>query len=192
MRPGPSQERIDSDALAERMLARDEHAFREFAEIFGPRLRRLFLAAGVPNYEAEDLAVSCITDIALNVPSYQPGNGGFAKWVWTIAKHKLADYLSNARRSPPLAEGTASDDNKDSRDMPDEAATAAVRKALDQLAQPDQEIVMLRGSDWATFEEIEKILALSPGAARVRYQRALRRLKAILETGSSADLRTKG
>lgn len=191
MRPERRQDGIDPDALAERMLALDEQAFTEFAEVFGARLRRLFLASGLPNYEAEDLAVSCITDIAFKVPYYQPGQGNFAQWVRIVARHKLADYLRSVPRTLPLAEGMAEKEKEDSCDPREEAAAAAVRKALGQLDERDQEIVTLKGSDWATFEEIGRDLALSPGATRVRYHRALKRLAAILAADKRVGMRMK-
>jgi hypothetical protein len=49
------------------MLALDADAYYEVAEVSGSSLRRLFLQSGLPASDAEDLATSCMTDIALKV-----------------------------------------------------------------------------------------------------------------------------
>jgi RNA polymerase sigma-70 factor (ECF subfamily) len=192
VRPDRPQERADSDALVERMLALDEHAFREFAEIFGNRLRFLFMRHFLPVLAAEDLAVSCIANIALKLPSYRPGQGNFAQWVWTIAENELADYYRRARRDLPPAEGMAANREKEPGDSPEEATTAAVREALEQLDARDQEVIMLRAAGESTFDEIGKILGLSPGAVAARHHRALKRLETILEDDRRINMTTKG
>jgi len=82
-----------SEDLAARMIELDEDAFREFAEFFAPKFRAFFLARGLGILDAEDLTITCITDIALKVPRYRPTHGAnFEKWVFTLARHSLADW----------------------------------------------------------------------------------------------------
>lgn len=60
-------------------------------------------------------------------------------------------------------------------------------KALDQIDAMDREIIFLRNFEELSNEEAAAVLCLSKTAASNRYIRALRRLKAILE--SSPTLR---
>jgi len=56
----------------------------------------------------------------------------------------------------------AANREKEPGDSPEEATTAAVREALEQLDARDQEVIMLRAAGESTFDEIGKILGLSP------------------------------
>lgn len=54
----------DFEQLVERMRSVEAEAFREFADHFGPPFRAMFIRRGLTPPAAEDLAVSCISDIA--------------------------------------------------------------------------------------------------------------------------------
>ncbi|MBA2680358.1 MAG: sigma-70 family RNA polymerase sigma factor [Ktedonobacteraceae bacterium] len=57
-----------------------------------------------------------------------------------------------------------------------------LRWALERLAPDDQEIINLTMNYGFRHEEIARILHITPGAARVRYSRALHRLRAAWDT----------
>lgn len=172
----------DIDSLAARMLALEEEAFTDFARVFGPRFRAYFIRRGLPVVDAEDLAVSCVTDIALKIEKYKPvAGGGFEAWVFTLARRALFDWWRERRATEPLPDDLPAP-------LPGEpeegelAVVEAVRDAVAQLPEADQALIELRdlGGEY-TYSEISQQLGLSPQGARVRHFRALKRLKSILE-----------
>lgn len=184
MRPQPSHSKLED--LWQRMVLLEDNAYREFSDLFGWRFRSFFMSRGVPMAEAEDLAVDCVTDVALKVNRYDPEKGRFGAWVYTLARHALADWWRRHRTSLPLSDETAAAEyQRDSiAEEPTERQTDivdAVREAMAQIPEHDQILVRMREleSD-QPYSAIAKRLGIRTGTARVRHHRALRRLKTIL------------
>ena len=74
--PMPALPTNDLENLARQMQEDDEGAFKKFASTFGPQLRGWFFHHGLNRSDAEDLAVSCITDFALKIDRYRPMEKG--------------------------------------------------------------------------------------------------------------------
>jgi RNA polymerase sigma factor (sigma-70 family) len=177
---------IDIEDLARRMSAFDELAFKEFADMFGPRFKALFSRRGLPMAEAEDLSVSCVTDIALKVNKYRPTEGGsFEGWVFTLAHRYLIDWWRARRATVPLPDGLAYIPTSSEEFEPNLNAVFAVRDAMAQLSETDQLLIRLRnlGEEYS-YDEIGRRLGLRADTARVRHFRAMKRLKIILEKDS--------
>lgn len=181
MRVARSAEEVED--LAARMTASDERAYVEFADTYGPRLRAFFMRRGLNSGDAEDLAVSCVTDIALKVDQYHSRKpGGFTAWVFTIARNRLIDRIRARKNTEPLNENLAAPDPPDFDIVPDSDASEAVDEAMAQLSSNDRLVVTLRHIvEEHSYEEIGRKLNISSEAARVRHHRALKRLKSILE-----------
>jgi RNA polymerase sigma factor (sigma-70 family) len=182
MRVARSTEEIED--LAARMAVAEVEAYSEFAVTFGPRLRAFFLRKGVAAGEAEELSVSCITDIALKIDKYKPLRpGGFEAWVFTLARHSLTDWWRSHRGTVPLSDDlTAPAFDDDQGIEPNFIIAVAVREAIAQLAVSDQLLIRMRHLESeSTYAEIGDRLNISPEAARVRHFRAMKRLKTILE-----------
>src|SRR5258708_12778842 len=86
-----------------RLANADSDAFVEFAHAYGPRFRAYFIRQGLDIVEAEDLAASCTTDIALKAARYRPVTGAtFGPSVFTLAPPiSLHSHHNNSRRVPP-------------------------------------------------------------------------------------------
>ena len=169
---------VHLEELVARMTALEDRAYREFAGMFGPRLRSFFLAHGLSISDAEDLAANCVTDIALKVNRYKYVQGGsFKAWVFTLARHALADWWRKHIPTVQLLDDVAADETD-----PNMEVVVAVREAVAQLPETDQSIVMLRDlAEEHTYAEIGELLSIRPGTVRVRHFRALKRLESILE-----------
>jgi RNA polymerase sigma factor (sigma-70 family) len=180
---------INMEDLAQRMSTLDETAFSEFSDIFGPRFRRHFVKRGLNITDAEDLSVSCITDIALKANQYPPANGNFEGWVFTLARHYLVDWWrSRQQLSAHLSDDLPLETPEAETVEPNREVVSAVREAMENLSEGDQQIIRVRDLEGAsTFAEIGKELKITAGAARVRHLRALARLEALLDRDSRIE-----
>jgi RNA polymerase sigma-70 factor (ECF subfamily) len=172
----------DIDGLATRMGALEEEAYNEFAHVFGPRLRAFFIRRGLTETDAEDLAGSCVTDIALKVNKYrQLTEGGFAAWVFTLARRALSDWRRTYRPTEPLSDDFAAPSVEGDGEA-DLSAVQAVQEALSQFSELDRSLILLRNlREEQTYSSLGKLHGISEGAARVRHFRALKQLRTILE-----------
>jgi len=165
------------------MQDNQEPAYQEFARTFGPQLRRWFQRHGLTPADAEDVAVSCITDIALKVDRYRPKEGGsFTGWVFALARHALADWGRKRAVTVQFAEGSQQvmPEPSEPDDRWSEPAEA-VRAALERLSDRDRSLIHLRYlHETLGYEEIGERLGIKAGTARVGVFRALERLERIL------------
>ena len=176
----------ETEALAARMAATEQSAFKEFSDEFGPRLRAFFISKGLRAGEAEDLAVSSVSDISRKVEKYERReNGSFEAWVFTIARRLLSDWRKKHPEYRPLPEGAPSDEPVTEKSPRHQAALRAVNEAYEGLSETDQMILQLRHlEEERTFAEIGEVLGITDVAARVRHNRAIAHLKAKLTDDS--------
>jgi RNA polymerase sigma-70 factor (ECF subfamily) len=100
-----------------------------------------------------------------------------------IGGNVLKDFgrKSGRRQTMPLDESV-----RDSRGDPHEHAEATeaeslVAQGLKQLTRLQREVFLLRAQQGLEYDEIAAALATTPGAARVHYHHAVRRLKEIVQ-----------
>lgn len=62
-----------------------------------------------------------------------------------------------------------------------------VEQAIEKLDDADREVILMRHYEHLTNLEIAEALGLNPPAASMRYLRAVRRLRVVLEQGENAD-----
>lgn len=182
----------EMEGLAARMAASEELAYVEFSDTFGPRLRAFFIRKGISGADAEDLAVTCVTDIALKIGKYHSQTRGtFEGWVFTVARNYMIDWLRARNASEPLPEILAASPTSDSEEAIDLDVAQAVTEAVSSLSSSDRSIIKARYfSGERDFGEIAEELGITREAARVRHSRAMRKLKTILESDERIRHRT--
>lgn len=125
----------------------------------------------------------------------------FHLWLRKLAKDRMVDMIRRHRgaqrrsidreqplRVPSLGDRSSLDLAAQLADAELTPAAATIRRelqlrfheALDQLADDDHDILLMRHFEHLTNSEAAQALELSPPAAGMRHLRALRRLKAIL------------
>lgn len=177
---------VDFDAMAEGVKAGDFGACKAFSDYFSPRFRWMFRRSGMSLMDAEDLAVSCVTDIVLKTSRYEARPGGsFQAWVFHCAYNEFMDWLRDRRKhvgaeplTPDLAVPAASgEDSQRKMDL-----VAATEEHMATLTREQQEIVHLRHCrNHYEFSDIEKMTGIKSSTARVMFHRALGKLEALLE-----------
>jgi RNA polymerase sigma-70 factor (ECF subfamily) len=131
----------------------------------------------------------------------------FHLWLRQMAKDRLIDahrrHRQAARRTmdreQPLAAAARDRSSLDLAaqlrdEQPTPAAAAAWQElqrrfeaACAQLDEHDQEVVFMRHFEHLSNSEVAAALGLSPQAASMRYLRAMRRLRELLNDGPDAD-----
>src|ERR1051326_5065991 len=96
------------ERLAQRMCAFEPQAYKGFSDLFVLEIKLYFIRCGLIFSDAEDLTVSCITDIALQMDRYRQIEGvGFAAWVLTLVRYALVDWLRSRKESLSYVEDIA-------------------------------------------------------------------------------------
>lgn len=192
------QARQGQDGAVDQLLARHREPLRRAVHLrLDPALAQ--------RVDASDIVQEVILEASQRLTAYlaQPVLP-FHLWLRQIAKdhiidahrkHRLAQRRSVDREQPLAAAGW---DDRSSLDLASRLvdaeltpATAALRQelhrrlqaALQQLGDDDREVLLMRHFEQLANQEVAAALGLSEAAAAMRYLRALRRLKAVLNPG---------
>ncbi|WP_165227490.1 sigma-70 family RNA polymerase sigma factor [Aquisphaera insulae] len=202
---------VDTEELLRRAAGGDATAGGSLLErhraslrrIVARRLDRRIVARVDPSdvvQEAMSIAIAELPRFARERPV------SFACWLrrqaivrlgWLHRFHLRTGMRSVARevscdRGGRSEEAAAMDNLVDPGTGPSTAATRAeraehVRSLLDAMAPADREILVLRYASRLSLDEIAERLEISPGAVKMRYARAMERLRALVRgsTGGS-------
>ena len=142
-----------------------EHAFRRhYADVYR------FIRRRVGTRErAEDLAQEVFAAAAARLrDDVTPP----LAWLYTVAKRRFADEARRLSRSPRTGMRPA--------EYPPHVL-AALRAALAALPETQRDVVLLKLIRGLSFAEIGSTLGIAPDAAKMRFVRGLRSLRASLE-----------
>ncbi|MFO0624889.1 MAG: sigma factor [Polyangiales bacterium] len=131
-----------------------------------------YVSRRVPSHEAEDVVQSVLLEAA--TAAQRPDDpGSVRRWIWGIARHKIADHHRRARREAPevAAEAPAGQDVDDllrwaTRELP---ARDDAHETLQWL---------LREADGETLDEIARDARVPATAVRQRVSRLRRHFRA--------------
>src|SRR5579864_2122563 len=81
---------------------RDEQAWTEFVEIYGPLIQQLARQRGLQDADAADLVQEVFRAVAGAIERYDPdpAKGSFRGWLSTIARNLVVNLLDAQRRHP--------------------------------------------------------------------------------------------
>ncbi len=155
----------------------------------GPDLRRLHDPDDIVN-DVWGVALPKLKDLPVRNGRMTPV---VLKFLSTAVKFRVSTLVQKHVKGKPKTELPDSESGGKSTldqladDVPGVVSQAmrreqrdAVTKALESLAPADKEIIVLRAIEQRQNTEAAELLGLTPGAAAVRYFRALERLKTAL------------
>jgi RNA polymerase sigma-70 factor (ECF subfamily) len=146
-----------------------EQAFRRhYRQIYGYVRRRSPTAA-----EAEDVAAEVFADAAAALERFEPGAAPVLAWLYTVARRRLADAARRRRHGEPLPEVAAPA-------YPFEVARA-LRRALAALPDEQRRVVVLKLLRGLSFREVAIQVNATEAACKMRFSRALVRLRDSLQ-----------
>ena len=146
----------------------------------GPVGRYLY-ASGAPRGDVDDLVQDTFFRAFRGLDGWR-GEASFRSWLFTIGGNLLRDDFRRRKGRQMLA--------LEDRDVPDRAdphadlvaaeAEQRIRDGLATLPRLQREVFLRRAQQGGDYEEIAAALGTTPGAARVHYHHAVKRLKELL------------
>src|SRR2546421_905329 len=160
----------------------DERAAAELVRRHARALARFLAAAGAPEADLDDLVQETFIRAFRAVARFR-GQCQFRTWLLTIGGNVLKDA---ARRFQQVRVVPLDDDLRSRDGDPHETAVAGemegrLREMLERLPPSQRGGLLPRAPQGLADEEIAAALGTSPGAARVHYHHAVRRLKESLQ-----------
>jgi len=132
--------------------------------------------------DAEDLTAQVFTEALEGLHRYRE-QGNFAAWLFTIARHKVADHYRRQRANLPLNEALDSPAEGDDplTHVVQEESLRRLAVLVARLDEEQQELLRLRFTGGLTHGEIGAIVGRSEAAVKMAVHRLLRRLEAAWE-----------
>lgn len=159
----------------------DERSATELVGRHAASLARFLAAAGADPGEVDDLVQETFIKAFRALESWRQ-EAAFRSWLVSIASNLLKDQY---RRRKGRAHLVLEEGDAEAHDDP--AATLEAREAgrrlaagLGSLPRLQREVFLLRAQQGMDYEGIAAALDTTPGAARVHYHHAVKRLKELI------------
>ena len=160
----------------------DEQAAAELVRRHARALARFLAGAGALEADVDDLVQETFIRAFRGLEGFR-GQCQFRTWLLTIGGNVLKDAARRARRARvvPLDEELRSTDGD-----PHERTGAAemetrIARGIERLPPMQREVFLLRAQQGMEYAEVAAALGTTPGAARVHYHHAVKRLKEYLK-----------
>lgn len=181
-----SPERDTLEAMLRRAAAGDEFAWRDLVETYSARVFGLIRAQCNSADLAEEITQSTFCTIVVKIGGYTE-LGKFEQWLFRIAMNRLRDEMRRRKRQARPVEDEAlaglagaAEPDHDGPGRHDPSEIQALRRAVSQLSDADQQIIHLRHYGELSFKQIAEILDQPLGTVLARQHRALKKLAEIL------------
>jgi RNA polymerase sigma-70 factor (ECF subfamily) len=150
-----------------------------------PLARFLGAAGGGRDADVEDLVQETFLRAFRRIGTFK-GASSFRTWLMAIGSNLLKDAWRRRARAQvvPLEGREVVDGASDpSGEAVAEDLASRLAAGVRTLPRMQRDVFLLRAQQGMEYGEIAGALGTSPGAARVHYHHALKRLKALLEEG---------
>lgn len=163
-------EKACESALAA-LAAGDRSALATLYERMGRSVFSVAYAVTGNYHDAEDVLQETMPDAFRCASAYRQGTSACA-WLLSIARHKAVDCLRRAsvRRAEPLDDVPAAESRY---------AAVEVLELLRFLDEGEREVVILCVYTALPYKELAALLGITVPAAQKRYQRAMKKLRAL-------------
>jgi len=176
----PSEPPTDA-SLAAAWSAGDEGAAAEIVRRHAGAVARFLYSAGAGRSDVDDLVQEALFRGFRRLESWR-GEASLRSWLCCIAGNLLKD---DYRRSRGRTVVSIEDDQAVDQANPLDEATASesearLRAGLQTLPRLQREVFLMRAQQGCEYGEIAAALGTTPGAARVHYHHAVKRLKELM------------
>lgn len=165
----------------------DQNAWRQIVHAYTPRVFSLIRSHCGDADLSEEITQSTFCTIAVKIGQYDE-LGKFEQWLFRIAMNRLRDEMRRRKRQANPVEhdtltaliGAGKRSDNDDSDV-DPVLRQALREAMQQLSDADQQIIYLRHCAELSFKRIAETLEQPLGTVLARQHRALKKLRELLE-----------
>ena len=161
-----------------------------FDEVVKNYIRLVYFFARKSLYQQEDVDDIVQETFLKAMKNYKQFNfkseGELKSWLLTICRHLIADQMRSKKKTVSIEQNNIElFDNSDVEDMMDAEIThekdiERVKKELLKLKPEEQEIIRLRIVEEMEFKEIAVALDTKEAAVKMRFYRAIIKLKEAL------------
>lgn len=169
----------DDASLVEAFQAGDESAAGVLVRRYSAGMARYVYGLGAPSSDVDDILQEAFFRAFRAIHTFR-GESSFRGWLFRIAANASRDLYRRGRRRGVVL-------SIDDHELPDVAdpsgeaeageAEEALNGALGQLPPKQRDVFLLRAQQGMPYDEIAVTLGTTPGAARVHYHHAVKRLK---------------
>jgi RNA polymerase sigma factor (sigma-70 family) len=172
----------DSQLIRQYAAERSEAAF---AELVRRHLKMVYAAAlrqvNGDTHLAEDVAQSVFADLARKAGRLQH-EGSIAGWLYTSTRFAAANAVrAEARRRAREQAAFSMNEMNSNANAGWNELRSMIDEALNHLGATDREAIVLRFFEAYEFSLVGAALGVSENAARMRVERALDKLRAVLQ-----------
>ncbi|HSB02929.1 MAG TPA: RNA polymerase sigma factor [Anaerolineales bacterium] len=136
----------------------------------------------VPEQDVEDTTQEVFMGALKSLSSFR-GEAQFSTWLRTLTNHKIAEYYRkcNRKREAPKVSFDDAFDHSDGTTAKRMEECIALRKALQQISDQYQEVILLRFVDGLQFSEIAELHGQHLEATKSLFRRAVSALRDQLD-----------
>ncbi len=183
----PSDAALVAQARAE--LPYRTGAFEALMRRHGGRIRQLTRRFAVSAADAEDLTQEVMLKVFFQLPRFR-AEAAFTTWLWRLTANVCIDHQRRQDARPVMVAGAEDEIAPEPADPRDPIAAAQARmdveRLLRQLPPEDRMVVLLRLLVGLEFAEIANTTGLGLSAAKMRYARALDKLRVAVTAAETS------
>ncbi len=161
-----------------------EEAFAELVKKYRIKVFNLAFSLTHDRDVADDLAQEAFIKAYYALPRFQ-SRSGFGTWLYRIAINHVRDYLRKKSRMIQISIEKIKESSilqedktmKEEKESTEEQRKQIVHQSIRSLPEKHQVILSLRDIQGFSYEEISKILKISPGTVDSRIHRARKMLR---------------
>lgn len=175
----------DEKQLVEQAKRGSASSFGDLYDHYVKPIHRFILLKVSSSEEAQDLTHDVFMRAWRTLPSFEHRGLPFSSWLYRIARNRVIDHYrtkkSNSRLDDFLEKSSSEliADVRIEGDLDVTIATAEVHKALKNLNEEQQDVILMRFVEDLDTKEIANILDKKEGTVRIIQHRALEKLKKI-------------
>ncbi|OGE84494.1 MAG: hypothetical protein A3B23_02375 [Candidatus Colwellbacteria bacterium RIFCSPLOWO2_01_FULL_48_10] len=177
----------DEKQLIERAKGGEGQAFGLLYDHYLPRIYRFVLLKVSHREEAEDLTHLAFLKAWENIEKYSDLGFPFGSWLYHISRNIIIDHYRSSSHSAgetnidDLAESLQDEQEPLETKIDRKLALSEIAKAIAQLKDVEQDVIIMRFVDDLPHEEVAKAIGKTEGAVKLIQHRAVKNLKKILE-----------
>ena len=181
MSASPVLETPSDHELAVAYRAGDERAAAALVHRHAAAVGRFLYSSGAAPDEIDDLVQEALFRAFRRLDGWR-GEASFRSWLFAIAGNALRDEFRRrkGRQMLSLEDRDLADHQDPHAELAATEVEEGLRRGIAALPRLQREVFLLRTQQGSGYEEIAAVLGTTPGAARVHYHHAVKRLKELV------------